>query len=70
MIRLFPEIYLLAIISDFEDKDHCVLFFMEDLKYSLVERKTIDWEAKEMSTVSVKISGKKYFATLMFIGKL
>ena len=42
---------------------------MEDLKYSLVEQKTIDREAKEMSTVSVKISGKKYFATLMFIGK-
>ena len=43
---------------------------MEDLKYSLVERKTIDQEAKVMSTVSVKISGKKYSATLMFIGKL
>lgn len=42
---------------------------MEDLKYSLVEQKTIDREAKEMSTVSVKISGKQYFATLMFIGK-
>ena len=61
----------IASISDFEHKDYCILFYVDEMKYSLAEMKNlVDENAQVMSTVSLKISGKKYTGTLMFIGKL
>ena len=41
--------------SDFQTKDHCVLFFMEEMWYSVVERKSL----------SDKSAGKKYTASVV-----
>jgi len=43
---------------------------MDKLRYSVVERKNIDQNAKVMETITIKDGSKKYNATLMFIGKL
>ena len=61
----------IASISDFEHKGHCILFFVDEMKYILAKRKIlVDENDQVMSTVSVKISGNKCTGTLMFIGKL
>ena len=43
---------------------------MDELRYSVVERKNIDKNAKVMESITIKDGSKKYIATLMFIGKL
>lgn len=43
---------------------------MDELRYSVVERKNIDKNAKVMEAITIKDGSKKYNATLMFIGKL
>ena len=43
---------------------------MDKLRYSVVERKNTDQNAKVMETITLKDGSKKYNATLMFIGKL
>ncbi|XP_068736591.1 uncharacterized protein [Montipora capricornis] len=52
----------------FLQKDMCIIFFVAELRYSLVERKSIDEGAQLMSTVEVKDGTTKYMGTLMFIG--
>ena len=42
----------------------------DKLRYSVVERKNTDQNAKVMETITLKDCSKKYNATLMFIGKL
>ena len=42
----------------------------DNLRYSVVERKNTDQNAKVMETITLKDGSKKYNATLMFIGKL
>ena len=50
--------------------DFCNIYFMDKLRYSVVERKNTDQNAKVMETITLKDGSKKYNATLMFIGKL
>ena len=57
-------------VSDFQKRNFCIIYFMDELRYSVVERKNIDQNAKVMETITVKDGSKKYNATLMFIGKL
>ena len=47
------------------------MYFMDELKYSIAEKKNIEDfdKAKVMSMVSVREGGKKYAGTLVFIGK-
>ena len=42
----------------------------DKLRYSVVERKNTDQNAKVMETITIKDGSKKYNATLMFIDKL
>ena len=61
----------LLVVLDFEQKDHCIVYFMDELKYSITEKKNIEdfAKARVMAMVSVREGGKKYAATLVFIGK-
>ena len=43
---------------------------MEELRYSIVERKMLDRKAAIMDSVTVKDGARKYNATLTFVGKL
>ena len=43
---------------------------MDRLRYSVVERKNTDQNAKATETITIKDGSKKYNATLMFTGKL
>lgn len=43
---------------------------MDELSYSVVEKKNIDKNAKVIESITIKDGSKKYNATLMFIGKL
>ena len=53
-------------ISDFENKDHFVLYFTDENKYSVPEHKTLIENVQVINTVSVKICGRKYTAKPMF----
>jgi hypothetical protein len=56
-------------VSDFQDKNYCILYFLEENRYSLTETKMIDETAEIMSLVTIKDGGKKYTATLTFVGE-
>ena len=43
---------------------------MDKLRYSVVERKNTDQNAKVIETIPIKDGSKKYNATLMFTVKL
>ena len=43
---------------------------MDKLRYTVVERKNLDKNAKFMEAITIKYGSKKYNATVMFIGKL
>ena len=47
------------------------MYFMDELKYSITEKKNIEdfAKARVMAMVSVREGGKKYAGTLVFIGK-
>lgn len=57
-------------ILDFESRDFCVVFFIDDCKYSVVKAKTVicEGEIERKKEVIVKEGTKKYPATVMYIG--
>ena len=58
---IYAVIYIFSIITQ---------VITDNLRYSVVERKNTDQNAKVMETITLKDGSKKYNATLMFIGKL
>ena len=57
-------------VSDFQTRNFSIIYFMDELHYSVVERKNLDKSAKVMEAITIKDGSKKYNATVMFIGKL
>ena len=67
VIYIYIYIYIYAVIYIFSIITQVIT---DKLRYSVVERKNTDQNAKVMETITLKDGSKKYNATLMFIGKL
>ena len=68
-VKMLNVLYVL--VSGFSKQDYCILFFPNELRYSMVEMKTLGSENPQVgSVVSVKDGTRKYKSTLVFISKL
>lgn len=68
-VQDWPNPQFLSVVSEFEARDHCVLFFTDEYRYSLAEMESLSKkDAAVMRTVSVRDGSKSYTATVMFIG--
>ncbi|PFX33029.1 hypothetical protein AWC38_SpisGene2088 [Stylophora pistillata] len=53
--------------EDFQKRNFCIIYFMDELSCSVVERENLDKNAKVMEAITIKQGSKKYNATVMFM---